>query len=514
MNFNSRQLTSKELYETVKLVLLGEQNDRGFRKYFQSLTLDRREKTNLHRVARLFKSLGIEHAIATIELSLLKKAPMPCLIYIRKSDSFYIAKLSDDGVVVLYDVTKKTWHKDTPTLLKEWEGDCLLFDLPTDLYIPKVNIDFGISKAALLLFGGLLTAFLLSLLLEQPNLWPVALANSIGLLTTILIIMQDHGMGGWVDEACGLISKRKTCNTLSRSTHASIGYGLTWSSAGLFYYIALLLMAVFGLRSTATLQCYLLLNVLACTFIPYSLYIQAYSAKVWCSLCLLVLFCLLTSGCCSFLLIEGIAFQTIPEAALPVIFSIGISFIITLLTEHFLRAKKKTIRAEAVSAVLLKPGVKLLNHFQTLSTDELTMQKNPTWVFILSYHCPYCNKRFNEAYTGIRNGVIKNYLFVITHEMEESPSTTLLSYFLIAHRGKDNYLSLLYKWFNSSKDEKTTKEIVGDWQPEDHAIETYYKERKWINNSGITIYPTVITNCKVIPNGLPLNNFWGEKASQ
>jgi uncharacterized membrane protein len=117
------------------------------------------------------------------------------------------------------------------------------------------------------------------------------LALLIGLVICIFLIQNEFGKSNEIIVQFCKLNKQTDCNAVLKSPASKFFGWLSWSEIGLFYFTGSLLsclMAFLVGKTAIILPVLLIFNGLALPYTVFSVYYQAFIAKKWCVLCLVV----------------------------------------------------------------------------------------------------------------------------------------------------------------------------------------------------------------------------------
>lgn len=110
----------------------------------------------------------------------------------------------------------------------------------------------------------------------------------IGCIMSYMLVSYDHGKSNpFVDKLCS-VSPKANCSAVLNSSASEI-FGVHWSIIGFSYFLGTLLVLLSGgICNSSLLGIAACLNVLASSYIFFSIYYQARVVKHWCVMCLSV----------------------------------------------------------------------------------------------------------------------------------------------------------------------------------------------------------------------------------
>jgi uncharacterized membrane protein len=123
---------------------------------------------------------------------------------------------------------------------------------------------------------------------NSSHFYAFLIAKFAGVIVSCFLIWYGiDANNSFLRSVCEINSKTNCGNILNTEAAKIFGW-LTWSEIGLFYFVGCFLALLFSSNLLETLLILKWLNVLALPYTVWSVYYQAFVAKEWCVLCLMV----------------------------------------------------------------------------------------------------------------------------------------------------------------------------------------------------------------------------------
>ena len=279
-------------------------------------------------------------------------------------------------------------------------------------------------------FFGLSTSFAQ---VERIDYWVILLGlNLVGLGISWMIKVTEKNSTTNFKNVCSF-SPRFNCHGVLNHPSSIVLSPIKWSDLGLIFYlgnISLLLMGVDGF------WLYLMIS-LSALYIPYSLYVQKFVIKKWCTFCLLIQ------------LVNSLMFTVIIVIHPNAKFDLG-ELVVVLTSYSFLslgviyftrfeNSDQKLLNREIdlysfrrnplVFSTLLSSSQRLLsdqNIDKLLSLKTKTSSTKSTMLVFLSLHCRYCKEVFIELLKREASSSNLNVHFCLIMTEADAPQLNLL----------------------------------------------------------------------------------------
>lgn len=265
----------------------------------KALFLSHPNYPSLFSIHEVLKTYQVENLCIQILPEKLPEVPTPFIAHLEVDNGlFSIVEGINGDWVIRRDNENQKVEERLEAFLKTWSGAALIVDWqslqrPKLSSLEKLNFHFSENKQDFAKVGLILSLqiFITSLALVHPWLGYLLLIVKIFgiIICSILVIDQLSPQSQLATKACRVLSRKSKCDNLFKSKSASFLDLIGWSELGLLYFIGSI-GALLSLKqayfSNPIVQ---ILSGITLLFSTWSLYHQAFKAKQWCPLCLLVL---------------------------------------------------------------------------------------------------------------------------------------------------------------------------------------------------------------------------------
>lgn len=326
-------------------------------------------------------------------------------------------------------------------------------------------------------------------------------------------IYQFESDSGILNKICNSGSKTD-CNSVISSKFSNVFLGITFSDLAIVYFLFYLLYYTLFKNELNGLLVPFLISLLVIPFTFYSIYLQGFVIKLWCSLCLILILIIYLQAIISiqFVLSSTILFSL--NDGYNFIFSIilasGIWFVIKPLIKkiysfdiiqiEYLKFKRNyklfiySILNEKQISISDIPGTTI---HQNSNKDvlQLTLITNPS-----CHHCIKAIDTLKKILFTYKNEVNLNHIFYVSTVNKTDPSvlqaiTILNSFETIPDCG----LNILQNHHDVFPNKNGYQNIL-----DSDSYELYYnklvQQQSWCNNNGIIATPTLIIGNKMFPS--------------
>lgn len=269
---------------------------------------------SMGEMADALNGLRVANVSVKIQASQLPHINFPAIAHCQTEDQapyFVILKKHQNNEVSYFEDGKGEITETLTEFSKKWQGFTLLLAPSSQSGEPnysenfkkerREHIEYCIMVGALLLFlfSPLLVLLTENILKEAFSWWIITVLYAVGAGISVLLLQNEYGQSSdWVQKLCGVGSKTTSqnlaglvgnCNVVTQSAAGNI-LGFSWAEVGLVYFGGATLVLSINVWSLGENNHYFLasLHILTLLYVPYSLYYQAFVAKTWCTLCLLV----------------------------------------------------------------------------------------------------------------------------------------------------------------------------------------------------------------------------------
>jgi uncharacterized membrane protein len=254
---------------------------------------------SLASISHVLDEFNVPNLATRLTTDQLAEIPIPAIVHLHTNE---------DTFALLTDVTPEsvTWYHNISGNTKEslaafanrWEGLTLLIEPnaksgEADFEINKRTFFIESLRLPLVMVGLLLClVFLLYPIVQiyaidnHWQLYALIITKLMGTaLSAMLIWYSTDADNPFLNKICQ-IHKKTNCHSILSSKAANIGGFISWSEIGLIYFLGGCLSLLFFQQDSLPL-----LRVISLLALPYtfwSVYHQAFVAKIWCPLCLCV----------------------------------------------------------------------------------------------------------------------------------------------------------------------------------------------------------------------------------
>lgn len=383
----------------------------------------------------------------------------------------FVEKISVDGRVKYFDDNNKAKSIESDEFFKQHSGVCVLLD-PVE---GAGEEDYSAKKQIISLERGLpYIAGLAALLfiVYSIQIYAASVVNNYlflgliitklsGLILSIFLTIKDLDLGNnLVDKLCNF-NKKANCSSLLNTTASKVFAWVHWSDMGLIYFSSGLLFLL-GFPGLDGLKLLAIFSFLALAYVFYSIYYQAFVAKVWCPLCLGIQAVFIAEGLLTFNTLLPLQMSWSAFAPFAVIGFI-ISFVVVLYKDYF---KTKIIsqqqkigylkfkRIPSVFLNLLKKSTKIpfrMNQ-EVLVFGDKSASAEITAFFSLT--CKPCQKAFTELKELL---FLKDLRVNLVFSLKES-DRFFMSNIAYYHDLNDSrkMLQLLEGWYEGSNEDRSS----------------------------------------------------------
>jgi uncharacterized membrane protein len=236
----------------------------------------------------------IPNMAVEISYTQLREIPYPALAHCKSGEEYYVLlRRFEDEQIVYTDGRKSDTVSSIEDFRRIWSGIVLLVEPNNSSRNPKKSKSFFYKVAK---------KYILSIVIISLVLLVVGLSNSIlssnifltlllGLISTLFLLQNEFGEPNSIVTQLCRFNKKTDCDSIVKSSASKLFGWLSWSEIGFLYFAGSMLSVVFSFISAKTGGILLLLfglNILALPYTIFSVYYQAFVAKKWCTLCLIV----------------------------------------------------------------------------------------------------------------------------------------------------------------------------------------------------------------------------------
>ncbi|WP_342647324.1 vitamin K epoxide reductase family protein [Mucilaginibacter sp. CSA2-8R] len=422
----------------------------------------------------IFNSFGIKSKSVLIKSEKLSLLPNPFIAEIRgdaQLNYFCVVKSIDNDKLEYYEPINRRWRvTDLVTFVQQWTGVCLLMDHKN--YIPEKSYISNAVHETLVLIIRYLSIFIIPAYLIVSFLQLVAnwqqksiisalflltfLAGSI--LTSLLLSDEVQGDDSLLKKICNP-SGKVNCQTVVKSSAGKV-FGFSWSIIGFIYFFGgMISILLLGINDQPLLKSLLLLSCLTFPFIFYSIYVQLFRIKMWCTMCLGIVALLIVQACCALQFHDSIfTWENVwnPLRELLLIY-IAVAAMVHLLLTRFRLSRDEQNSSVNLNRLKYNAHVfnTLLQQQPKIIPDEMlgvTVGKKDAKIKLVKVCNPYCSP------------CIQSHA-VVERLITENPNVQVQIIYNIPNTPDDNSANLI-KFFMSvgrTSDAIVVRETLSDW---------------------------------------------------
>lgn len=490
---------------------------------------------SLYSVSDTLTKFNIENAAIAPSADELSELQVPFIAYCNTPSSGHdfvtVTEISADKVSYIHS-GRKPVTVSREEFNKRYQNTVLVAEVNDRSgekdYLVKLKIEKRKKIKTQFLYGSIAIIFVslfISFISNSPNaLTDTAMlisgAAGIG-IAVLLLIYEIDKTNSFVKNICSS-GKQTNCDAVLRSKASKL-WGIAWSEWGLFYFSAnflfLVLAPIVYEQKILLVSC---LNVLAATYIPFSIYYQYKIVKQWCRLCLVTQAILLVQAliAISHFFMQPVAFQAIQgiintqfitTVAAMVLCAATSMVVWMLLKPVFLKAQKQPVYENAYKRLLYHP-----DYFATLLQQQPTAPDgwqdlgitigNPhapnTIIKVCNPYCGPCAKAHPvlEEIIHTRNDYKLKILFTASNKENDRGALPVRHFLTINENDGEIISAALDDWYMAKR--KNYKEFAekypvnGELTNQNSRIDAM---RKWCEDAGITHTPTIFINAQRLP---------------
>ncbi len=247
---------------------------------------------SLYSISSVLSLWNIDNAAFRIKsLELLYDVPTPFIAYNKAGEFIIVSEIRGDRVVY-WDSQIGIIKESISDFYAQFDGVVLIAETTSksgeDLNAENSTLDFLNSARPFIIYAllAVVTAilFLHAFDISISNNWILYVSKFLGLSVSLMLLLKQIGSkSSFLEKVCHIKSNTNCDNLLNRPEAKIFGW-LSWSEVGVIYFAG----GVFALSIDINNILIIWLSIFAVCYTIYSIYFQAFVAKIWCPLCLVI----------------------------------------------------------------------------------------------------------------------------------------------------------------------------------------------------------------------------------
>ena len=258
---------------------------------------------SLYSISEVFERFGVQTEAYKVESEKLDALKPPFIAYLsgqKTGKDFVLVNSLSEREVAYISENNKIKRESKEEFRKNWEGIVLQaistensgendFESNQKKELRKRQKMIALKSSAALILIASVYFFLHSLDFENlVSASTLILIKMAGLVTTILLLVYEVDKSNEFVKSICMAGKQTNCAAVLQGKSSKI-LGISWSEVGFFYFASTFLFLLFpGITFGAKVFVLSIANVLAASYILFSIYYQWKVAKQWCLMCLTV----------------------------------------------------------------------------------------------------------------------------------------------------------------------------------------------------------------------------------
>ena len=514
------------------LQLLSELKIQYSKNYLKTIFENHPSYPKIQSLLDYLLEIGVGYMWINLPKEHLSEIELPCLAKLNSNEYVVLTSIEDNKIKYTNQHHKQT-VENIAIFKTKWNGILLLTEkydftgeqnlkqnLKQDklIFFRKVSIWIGI-----VLF--LIVPILFSSTLETQNYKWLFLIKYLGIVVTALLIGQHIGGSSLVDKLCNF-SNKVSCNAVMQSKTSKIFSWLALSDLSFIYFLGTMLSLFFTntLSSNNTLNLLAVLNIGGIGLSLYLLYVQFFTIKKWCPLCISITILLWSEF---IILHKYLSFNLLNISSFTaILFGFLISsWIILFLKKPFKRAiglthykKRNSIftKNAKVIASLLEQSPTIKEHI-TVRNEIVLGNPNAanSLIVVTNPSCSPCkesHKKVMRLYQQFSSDLNIRYRFLVNIKNPKSIEVEVAKVFIAfnhINKNTDKTIALMNSWYNLSHKTNSNKWLFDNNIPSQTSINynaVFDDNIAWCIKNNIQSTPTLVLNDKIIPIDIDTNN--------
>ena len=510
--------TENNAFESIK-TLVKEVNIRVTSTSLKKALISHYDFPSLSSICDVLEDFNVPNLATKLNSEQLQQIPLPALVYINIDGGTFatIKKISENQIEWQHN-TLGTKNESIEDFSEKWDGVALLIEPNENSgeidyeksnrkeFIESLRIPFvliGLLTCLLFLIYPIIVDYTLD---ENLLFYGLLLTKSLGVtFSTLLVWYSLDASNSFLNKICQL-NKKTNCQNILSSEAASIGGIISWSEVGLIYFLGGLLSLLFFEKNTVSLLQNLSLLALPYTF--WSIYHQAFVAKIWCPLCLCVQ---------ALLWVEFIISLPVSVQPLPIntFLELGICTLFVAATIALVKKPlTKSLQTESLTIELqkLKFNPDFVQSFLSkesfLPPFDHKMQMielgNPeaeaVFQIVVNPVCGACRQKFLDIMKIVEHKDEVRFQVILSSSKNQEEISNQVTKLILGLHHNSSMIEALYQWFLEENQDfnvwkRSIKTTVDDVKGESQRL----LHRQWLDVTNITHVPITFLNHVEIP---------------
>lgn len=472
-------------------------------------------KNNMLGLSQILKAYGLDMVGVRFVDKENAEFPTPCILHINGD---FVVALKVEADMISYLWNDNPVAKKVSEFCQIWSGHALIAKDPN--FAKAIEPDYSKNKRKETLRLSIMYIIAISSALALITGFSVSgsvrcipqdidyFFSTVGLILSLLLLQKQlFNASRWGDKVCSFFHQTD-CNNVLHTQYGKIGI-LTWSEIGTGYFLARLICLSL---LPGTYFSLIVIGWCAMSYLFWSLWIQAFVLRKYCTLCILVQVAVWIIGLSD---IYAVSKGVIPINKSAFILSGGIIMIAVSCVHCFSKLHFYTKELQEAKWKLrsFKSDIEFFEYKlkQGTSVDERNCKSDiifgndkARWqITILSNpHCNPCarmHERVEALLEKYGDSICVRYVFTsFTEELEKSARFLISAYFQF---GKDVSRIIFKNWYSKGKSD--SKEYIGSFElslDTDQVLAEERKHNEWKSLTGFTTTPTIIVNGYALPD--------------
>jgi uncharacterized membrane protein len=474
---------------------------------------------SLASLSEVLEEFNVPNLATKLHPDQLSQIPLPAIAHLSIEDGSFvvITKISEHFIEYQHNTLGKK-HELLSNFYQKWDGVTLLIEpneksgesdyqaIKRKNLLSSLRISFAII--------GLLTCifYLLYPIIESNDVsqnwqfYGLIISKFTGLILSCLLIWYSLDANiSFLNKVCQL-NKKTNCQDILSSKAASIGGIISWSEIGFIYFLGGFLSLVFFQQSLIPIL--QIINLLALPYTFWSIYHQAFKAKIWCPLCLGVQALLWTEFFITLPII--IKSDTIENySAVGICFLFAATLIASLMNpikDSFQKERlsiefqKLKFNPDFVLSILSKEVFLPPFDHQMQMIEIGSPEAETVFQIVINPVCGACRQKFLDMMEIVENNDEVKYQLILSSSSKQDEVSNQIVKTILGLANNSLMIEALYKWF---LDENQNFEV---WKNAIKTTENNIKgenqrllHRQWLDEANITHVPLTYLNNVEIP---------------